>query len=478
MEIDHFVDVQIQLKTGSVALPVFDAELFMLDSEAVPIDRRIRVLTKDDIDDLTVDSVERNYATAYFGQEIKPDEMLLGRLVKTALPPMFICGDHDTDLANWQAITAGVIVVRDSGTGEDYVTGLDFSSITALSQVRDVIQTALQALVSPTVVGLDSATFIEDALGRWCLRMPDGQDETDPTVYIGFNATPGTVPYLLGLQELGAGTIVTGYAVETLLESYDAIKVKSTAFYDVTIEDRLTGPTYTEETALAAQIETERRQCTFVDTNSDAVDPADATDLQSVLALLDYDNASVIYTEHDDYPDACSLGAWLPAREGTKSWGHTPLSGCLPSGSQNDHYDLSSSDRSALETKGANYIVYAGGFTFLHRGKTCGGKEKRMVLGKHWMEAGMQADVFNLDMNEDLLSFDEFTVGTIEGIIKKWLDEALKRRIITDYEINMPDVSEFTALEKSSGDMVLSEVFTATGNFEAHTFQITGSITL
>lgn len=478
MKIDSFVDVQIALKTASVALPAFDVELFMLDSEAVPIDRRIRFITKDDIEDLTEDSVERDFATAFFGQDVKAEKMLLGRLVKTALPPAFICGDVETDLATWQAITSGTMAIRDSGSGEDYLSGLDFSSITALSQVRDVIQAALAALVAPSIVGLEDATFIEDQLGRWVLRMPDGQDESDPTVYIGHNATPGTVPYLLGIQELGAGTVVPGNAVETMLTSYAAIKVKTEKFYNVAIEDR-DETVYTQKIALAAQIETERRQATFVDSNSDAVDPADATDLQSELKLLGYDNSLVLYTEHDDdYPDAAADGAFLPQTPGTKSYGHTPLSGCLPSGSLNDDYDLSTSDIAALEEKGANYVARAGDFTFVHRGKTAGAKEKRLVLGKHWLEAGIQADVFALDMNEDLLAFDAFTLGAIDGILKKWLDEALARRIINSYELNMPAVEDFTALEKASGDMVLNEVFSAIGNFEAHTFKITGSISL
>ena len=76
------------------------------------------------------------------------------------------------------------------------------------------------------------------------------------------------------------------------------------------------------------------------------------------------------------------------------------------------------------------------------------------------------------------LRFDEETIGAIAGVFEKYLEEAIERKIILSYTITMPSLDDFTSAVKSSGDMTLSKVFTATGRFEAHTFTITGSITV
>ncbi|HXK37396.1 MAG TPA: DUF3383 family protein, partial [Candidatus Paceibacterota bacterium] len=394
MQIDYFVDVQITLRTASVSLPAFDAELFLVDSDWVPIDKRILVVTKDDVEDLPTSSVERLFATDFFAQDLKADRLILGRVALTAVPPAFVCGTHVTTVATWEAVDAGSFTVTDSDSHSVVVSAVDFTGVTTFAQVLETLNDALDALVAPTIVGLDTATFALDALDRVVLTMPSGQDDTDPTIEVSFNASAGTIPYLLGLRVTGAGTSVPGNAIETWAEAYTAVKEFTEAFYNVAIEERLTTDPYTDVIALAAQIELERRQATFVDCNPDAVDGASASDLQSELALLGYDQSLVLYTEHySRYPDAAADGAFLPAEPCTRSYGHTPLVGCYPSGGLGDDYDLSSTDRLALEDKGGNYIARAGGYTFVHRGKTAGGVEKRMMLGKHWLESNIQAEV-------------------------------------------------------------------------------------
>ncbi|MCW8965317.1 MAG: DUF3383 domain-containing protein, partial [Candidatus Pacearchaeota archaeon] len=302
------------------------------------------------------------------------------------------------------------------------------------------------------------------------------------------NASSGTVPYLLGLRESGDGESVPGYAIETLATAYAAVKTKTKAFYNTAIEGR-NSSTYTEETALAAQIETEKRQCTFVDSNSDAVDPADFTDLHSVLKALSYENATVIYTEHnDEYPDAAADGNFLPNEAGSASYGHRPLSGVHGSGSIGSDYDLSETHKAALAAKGCNHVVTVGSdaggttYTFIEKGKNTNGNSKRLVKGKHWLEGGMAADIFSLDMNSKLMAFDVKTHGAIKGIIESWLTKAgpapKGTGLINSWTIQFPELSEFTAAEKAAGDMTLENVFVAEANFESYHFTISGSITI
>ena len=475
-ELDLYVPVTINLRTNYPEEVQLDTEMFLVDTVEVPIYDRIRPITKDDIPNLVEGSVARDFATAYFAQDIKASSLILARVPTVAVPPAFICGVHETDPAVWAALGNGkTFDVTDSAANSDTVTLGDLAGVTALAQVIVILNDALAAVAVPTVVGLDSAAFALDCNGDIVLTMPIGQDDTDPTISIDFSAVATDIAYLLGVKTVTDGTVVPGNAIETLVTAYNAAKVLTTA-YNMAIEDR--GGNDTQAIALAAQIQTERAQMTLVDTSADAVDPALTTDLHSQLDLLGYDRTTVIFTEHSDYPDACADGAFLPATPATKSYGHTPLSGCLPSGSIGPTYRLSTGDRLALEGKGLNYVTRPKGYTFVHKGVTSGGVEKRMMLGKDWLETNIQNDVHALDMNQDLLAFDSFTLGAIKGILIQWLDEAVSRRLIISYVITMPQASDFSDAEKASGDMSLLEVFRAVGTFEAHTFNITGSIAL
>lgn len=476
MDQQYFYDVNIQLRTSYPQQVQFDVGKFIVDSDDVPIYDRIRAVTADSVDDLTEGGAAHSYALDYFSQEIAADRLILARVAGVAIPPQFICGTHVTTAADWVALGASATFdVTDSLSNTDTVTCGPFTGVTAFSQVLAILNAGLAALAAPTVVGLNTAEFIIDANGAVVLRMPSGQDDTDPTIAIDEDATPGTIAYLLGVRLATDGESIEGNAVETLTEAHNASKILAYA-YDVGVEDR--GGNDDEVVALAAQIQTERAQLTVMDTSADAVDPASSDDLQSRLSLLSYNRTTVLYSAHTDYPDACAVGAWLPADPGTKSFGHTPLTGCLPSGTEGADYDLSETQRLALEDKGANYVVRTGDDTFVHRGKTAAGVEKRMLLGKDWLEANIQNDVQALDMSTDLLGFDEVTLTALDGILRFWLDLAVTRRILTSFTITLPTVSDFSDAEKASGDIVLSKAFNGVGVVEAHTFTINGAISL
>jgi hypothetical protein len=473
-----FYDVTVNLRAAYPQQVQFDKELALLDSDEVPIYDRVRVITPDAVSDLEEGGDARAIATAFFGQADKADQLILARVAKTAIPPAFVCGTVDTTAANWAALGASAtFTVTDSDTNSTVVTCGPFTGVTSFSQVLPILNAGLADLSSPDVVGLDSAEFALDYAGKPVLNMPAGQDDGDPTITITYSATPATIAYLLGVQSATDGESVSGNAVETLLTARAAAKNLLDG-YNVALLERGGASNDDEIVALAAQIQTERHQMTIVDGSSHAPDAGETDDLQSRLSTLGYDRTTVIYSSHSDYPDFAADGAFLPADPGSRSYGHTPLTGVLASGSVGPDNDLTPTEKAALDAKGCNYVVTTGGYTFVHRGKTAGGVEKRMKLGADWLEANIQNDLQALDMNEDLLGFDKETLGAIDGIFRRWLDIGVERRLISDYEITLPTVEEFTAAEKASGDMSLVKAFRANGIFEAHTFTINGSIDL
>jgi len=479
---DIFYNVNVNLNVTYPAVPSYGTGMSFVDHADIPIYDRVRVVDFDGVSDLTAGGAAHTMATAFYGQEEKAERLYLVRNPRTAIPPAFICGTYTTTPATWAALGTGTtFTVTDSSSNSTVVTLGDLSGVTAFSQVLTVLNAGLAALVTPDVVGLDDATFGLDINGDLVLTMPAGQDDTDPTIAITPSAVNTTPTYHMGVQAAGDGTSVSGNAVETLLESYTAAKL---LYRGYNLSTELRGGTDddidNEMIALAAQVQTERAQTTFVDQSSDAINPAVATDLHSRLKALGYDQSTVIYTTQSDYPDLCADGAWLPADAGSRSFGHTKLTGCLASGDEGAENDLSTSDRTALEDKGCNYVVLTtAGNLFVHRGNTVTGINKRLIRFVHWFEAAIQADLEALDMSEDVLGFDAPTLGAINGILETRLREGVEdRKALISYEITLPTVDDFTASDIASGDMSISKAFRAVGRIEAQTFRLVGNIGL
>lgn len=496
--VETYITVDINLAGGFETVQPFDVEAFILDSEAVPVDQRYRILSaEDDLSLLTDDSPEQRFATSYFAATAAdgshPDSLVLIRQVKTAIPPAFVCGSHETTLATWKAVTAGTLTFVDGAVSPHTVTvtAIDFSSITAITQVPTVLTAKLAGLTTPTIVDLDDAAFEVDALGRMVVKMPSTQDESDPTIQITFSATPGTVAYLLGVKTADdtTGGIVPGNAVETMLEAYNAAKVL-TSFYNVAVETRFDDTTADIEEAidLATQCEADKRQCSFISNDADAKDPVETGDLQYQLRLLDNGVAKIGYYLHEDeYPESASDGKFLAEEPGSSAYGGRKLAGMLKaSGNVGSNYALSTTDRGALLAKGYNVYDRVGTTLICHPGKVASGKEARMVIAKHWLERNIQNDWWRYKTETaKAVLFDTVTLGVMDSIIRKHLNTLGPRDgepsgfgVIESYTINLPKLSDWTAANKLANHIPFRNVFTATGTYEGHTFEITGNINM
>jgi hypothetical protein len=419
--------------------------------------------------------------------------LVLIRQAKTVVPPAFVCGAFETDLATWKAVTAGTLTFVDSAVSPHTVTvtAIDFSSMTSIAQIPTVLNAKLAGLTTPAIVGLDDAAFEIDALGRMVVKMPAGQDDTDPTIQITYSASASSVAYLLGVRTASdtTGGIVPGNAVETMLEAYNAAKAL-TGFYNVAIETRFDDDTSDIEEAidLATQCATDKRQCSFISNDADAKDPTETGDLQYQLRLLDNGVAKVGYYLHEDeYPESASDGKFLAEEPGSAAYGGRKLTGMSKaSGNIGPNYALSTTDRDALLAKGYNIYDRVGTTLICHPGKVANGKEARMVIAKHWLERMIQNDWWRYKTETaKAVLFDAVTLGVMDGILRKHLNVLGPREgepagfgVIQSYTINLPKLSDWTEANKLANHMPFRNVFTATGTYEGHTFEITGNINL
>lgn len=483
--VDQYIDAVFSLDDFYPEVPPFDVSAVLADTDEVPVDIRFRAFTKDSLTDVAA-GVFKDWLTAHFAYDKAPDHVIALRHIDTAVPPAYIVGDdYETTMTLWQALTTPTFTVTDSDSNSTLVTCATMAGVTTFAQVLTILNAGLAALTTPDVVGLDDASFSIDPLGRVVLNMPSGQDDTDPTITITYSATPATVAYRLGLTAAGIGTSRPGYAAETYLESYNAGKILA-SFFTLCLLDRVTNNAaqIAEAYALATQATIDKHPTVFVDTSDEAIDPTETDDLYSVLEAAGNIAAMVIFGEYsDEYWDAAGVARFLAEEPGVAAFGGRQIYGTVKaSGSANSNYDLTATQRVNALSKGVNFVDKVSGVNFVHKGKSAAGKEFRMVAFKYWMEAMVAADGFAFKINQPSVLFDNTTLAFWDKTLRKYLEEGGPkdkngRGVVEWWEITLPELSDFTAQNKSENHMPLLQAFRAGGTYEGHTFEITGSIT-
>jgi hypothetical protein len=473
-EIRDHVDIQAILQTANVPRASFGLGLFLVDDDQIPIDTRFRYTTKTSFsDDFTSGTVPHDYSNVYFAQKRTPDKLMIGRWAKVATAPFFVSGPgYETDYLAWKAITTGAFKITDSGANSDDVTGLDFSTITALSQILGILNAALAALVGPNVVGLDSASFSFDSLGRLVLTMPTA-GASEPTISMG---APGSGTDISETHfDASNGSSPAGVDAEEPGDAIDEISDLDNSWYN--LQERGTDDTQKED--LATKIEALEKLYDLVSWNPDAKNPAVSTDIGSVLKALGTKRTLGIYTEHSDqYPDSAFAGAVLPAEEGTTSFAYEALTLVTDSGLNKP---LTVSERIALADKGYCWIETVGE-TYLYDGITLGNEEKRIMLGRDWFVARIAEDIFADQLNSPLNSFDNDTLAKIEGIIRNRGEQAITRKIIVNtparpFTVDLPDADDIDQVQRDTHELEQYDVFQAYLNSAINDYKIVGTWT-
>lgn len=485
-DIVEHINLQTLLQLSAASRASFGLQLFLVDDAQIPADTRLRLVTRSGYKtDLTPDTVPYNYADVFFGGSLKPAQLMLGRWAAAALAPRWIAGPALVQVvASWAAISTGSIKIVDDTLPTpltDSVTAIDFSAITAIAQIATVLQAKLQAIVTPNIVGLNTATVSFDALGRLQIVMPTA-GSARASIHV---ADASTGVSLLVLLDASHGHSVAGIDAESLVDAVSAVKAINNTFYN--IHER--GGSDAQKLALSAWVETEVKQYDAVISALTAKDPLVTNDFGSQVKALSRKQTFAIYSEKDgtpsgggypdyaaEYPDAAAAAEFLTAIPGTKQWEWTALSNVTDSGRP---LPLSATDRAALKAKRYSYIEDIDGTKILYPGLSAAGIEKRIMLGKHWFDATNQSDLFNYQVGQNLAAFDNVTMVAIEGIYRRNLGEAVRRRIILDTKlypvvVTIPDADDISQTERDTREMVRTEVYWAKLNTAIHDYNLVG----
>jgi hypothetical protein len=471
MEIRDTVNVSIALNTTATPVTSYN-QMFLSDTSDVPIDRRYIDTTRSSYtSDLTSGTDAYNFAAAFWSQKRTAQTLRIGRWAKATVNS-YMVGPNATQVASVYAALAATAQLKIvEGVANEDITP-DFTGDTSMADVCTSITTALAASVLASAY-----TCSLDALGRI-------QIVSDQTVESVSWATPAAGIDLSGTAYLGASVSVDAVTAEEPTAALTAISAIDDDYYDMAIR----GESAAQQQTLAAAVESLDKQLTLVTSVADDKDPSSTTDVPYLLNALNYDNTKIIYTEHTitatgGWVDAVTQGCCLPATEGSVLWTSEELTGVFESGKDafGSALPLTATERGALEDKNCNYIVLIGGFTYMRRGLNCSGEQTNIVLGRHWLQNSMSRDIHTYNVANPYSAFDNPTIGAYEKICRQYITEGVARKFLVDTPdrpvvFNFPDADDFTAAQRASHTMTLSDVFSCYMNSQVNDVVITGEI--
>lgn len=462
-KISDFSDVNISLSSSPAAQATFTTAMVLVDHSDIPIDLRYKTCTRSTYSTLFTASTNHvawldelwNASNTY-----NASEAYVGRWVSAASSPYIIFASPNETISGWTGVTTGALTITDNDTtpNTDTISSLDFSLVTDMDDICTVIQNALQAIATPNISGLDTATCVYDIWGRIII-----QNSTTGAAALTITAsTPGAGVDLTLAGYLGSSSIQAGLDIETQGAAATAIfALDNSPFMICEI-----GGTIANQVALATTLSVLDKYCELVTNDENCEDSTDTTNVIYLLKALDFSNVHVTYTlQTDEYPDAAICGEILPREEATTNFAMTQLFGLTQSGMKADGVTAGPIDAigvAALAGFGGDYIVKPNTYYHLVSGLAPNGTEARIMIGKFFCEAKISEEVYEYMIANNVVTYSEAHLSAIKGIIIKWLDEMVRRQVLeAGYVVTMPTAASFSAATKATHIMALSNVTNA-----------------
>lgn len=288
LNIGRLVRATVNLAPLAAARRGFGALLIVGDSNV--INGRDRIRTYVDLESVAEDfgtsAPEYLAASLYFGQSPRPNQLMIGRWLRTATAGLIqggILTTAEQAMANWTSITDGSFKIDIDGVTKT-LSALNFSAQTNLNGVASVINAALTG----GTIAWDGSRFTVTS------------STTGATSTVGYASATGSGTDISALLKLTAATAlapVPGFAAETPVECVTELANMSGMWYGLTFAAS-TMPTDDQLVDVAAFIEGASISRIFgvTETDTRVLDAAWTTDMASRLKALNYKRSFVTFS--------------------------------------------------------------------------------------------------------------------------------------------------------------------------------------
>lgn len=284
----------------------------------------------------------------------------------------------------------------------------------------------------------------------------------------------GSDPMVVTLTE--GATLMTVGDVAGTIEDADtaltAIKIADNDWYGIAFVDR----TQAQVEKVADWTESNEKLFITASADSDILDTTVGADSSTIAAYVkdaSYVRSAVIYSAlaASSYPDAAWLGRCLPLDAGSITWAYKTLSGITPD-------DLTATQRTNALAKNANIYETVADVSITEFGTTGDGEFIDVTRGIDWLKSEMQADIYQMLVNQDKVPYTDKGIASFEGKVRAALEAGIDRNFIASItSISTPAAASVSAANKAA--RLLQDVeFVAVLAGAIHTVEIQGVVTV
>lgn len=273
----------------------------------------------------------------------------------------------------------------------------------------------------------------------------------------------------------------TAAANETAADVYQAIRETDSDFYFIGADDNTAG----FATALAASIAAD-----------DVLYFVGSRDLDNVATVVEPDNSlfgqlqnnlKVVLYFHQDatgsredstYPEMGYLGYNAPFDAGSVTWANLRVANMQTSRNYLTGKSLTTTQKSNLNLRNANYMETDSGITYARTGRTSSGEWIDVVRGVAWQKVEISTAVKGLLLNQQggKVTYDDTGIARVREVISSALQRGVNRGFLSSYTLTLPFVRDLTGAQRSS--RILDGVkFTGVLAGAIHVVGIQGSVT-
>lgn len=463
MQVQDFFRLSINLESTPTTASKYTVPLLLIDHADIPVDVRVRQVTPATLTTrLTAASTQLSWFNQFYAQNFPTNPAnvrknvagYVGRWVSAATAAYRVFPNAEDTASVWAALTSTGSFNIDDGTNDEDINP-DFTGDTDMDDVAASITTALAGGTNFTgyvcsVDNLDRLIITGSTTGAsapsFTISAPAAGTDLSATAYLG-NST---------------SFLQAGLAAETLTAAAQAVFAINNA--PTVCFER--GATDVQKLAWVTAMDAIDGKFTVVTTtDTDHEDSEATTTLGYQMEALELDKAFVIYSRQTDYNDAAAFGENLPQKEGSVDYALNPLVGVYQSGMALDGVtpaEVSDAAVEALDAAKTDFITKPYNVYHLARGLCPSGDEVRVVLCKQWAEYNVSLEGYLFMIENKVNTFSDTFLMSLKGIFEKYLDECVARRCLEPgYTINMPAAADFTAAQKASHQMDLTDIASA-----------------
>lgn len=414
-DISEIVNVNISRQTQAVTRLGFGTALFVgrnyFFGERV---REYSSLTQMVEDGVPVNSAEYQAGAAYFGQEVSPEKLLLGRQAPTNIKLVPDVADSETYSVEIGTVNVPAVTISVVSDGDATAT-----------EIVDALVTAIDA--DPTIGSLVVPSNASDKLNL----VKEGADE-------------------IVVKGWSSNFDVEYTSSESLVEAITACSEERDDWYGLATYSHADA----DISSVAAYIETLNRIYGY-SSGAPGIITTGSSDIMATLQAASYARTFGIYDVEagDDTADTDGstvfsemawIGAMFPTDPGSATWMFKTLAGVTPD-------NITGTQSTNVRDKHGNTYETIQGVNMIREGQMASGEYIDIIRGADWLEARMEERIFSRLANLPKIPYTDAGVAIIENEIRAQLLEGIAAGYISgeeEFTITVPKVRDVSDNDK------------------------------